>query len=135
MKGHAKVISINGIKINPGKLLSKGELLSFLRENGEDDRALSIIRDQQYEEIGNELIWRYPISDGNHLGTYIVAVKEGFISLPYDAVDKYDGELLELNDSNMFDADAMQIFIDDWRLWADDLVGAMTDMLAILRSR
>ena len=113
--------------------MSRDELMEFLRDNGADDRALSEIRDQQYEKYGNELIWRYPISDGKYLGTFIVPVKEGFISLPYDAVDKHDGELLELADAAMFDADAMQVFIDDWRSFSDDLLSAMTDMLRALR--
>ena len=126
-------MTINGIQIDPAKLMSRDELLEFLRDNGEDDRALSGIRDSHYDEYGTELIWRYPISDGMHLGMFIVPVKEGFISLPYDAVDKHDGELLELDDAAMFDADGMQLFIDDWRSFSDDLIGAMTDMLRILR--
>ena len=126
-------MTINGIQIDPAKLMSKDDLLEFLRDNGEDDRALSKIRDSHYGEYGAELIWRYPISDGVHLGTYIVPVKEGFINLPYDAVDKHDGELLELDDAAMFGADTMQAFIDDWRSFSDDLIVAMTDMLRVLR--
>ena len=126
-------MTINGIQIDPAKLITRDELLEFLRDNGEDDRALSKLRDRHYDEYGTELIWRYPITDGMHLGTFIVPVKEGVISLPYNAVDKCDGELLELDNAKMFDADAMQIFLDDWRSFSDDLIGAMTDMLRILR--
>ena len=49
--------------------------------------------------------------------------------MPYDAVDQHDGELLELKDAKMFDSDAMQFLLDDWRSFSDDLIGAMTDML------
>ena len=127
-------MTVNGILIDPRKLLSKSELLDFLRENGENDRALASIRACYYNDLGNELIWRYPISDGKHLGTYIVIVKEGFISLPYDSVDREDGELLELTDAAMFNAYGMQFFIDDWRSFSDDLLCAMGDMLSILRN-
>jgi len=126
-------MTINGIQVNPAGLMSKDELLEFLRENGESDRALSHIRERYQSEFGNELIWFYPISDGKHMGTFIAVVKEGFISLPYDTADKEDYELLELDDAAMFDEDAMEIFIEDWRLFSDDLVSAMTDMLRILR--
>ena len=123
---------VNGIKFAPEQLMSKDELLEFLMENGQSDRALSKIRDRHHEEFGNELVWRYPISDGLHLGTYIVAVKEGFISLPYDYVDKVEGELLELQDAAMFDSESMKYFIDDWRHFSEDLIKAMSDMQLIL---
>ncbi len=126
-------MKINGTEIDASKLITKEELLAHLRENGESDRALADIRERYQNEFGNELIWRYPISDGKHMGTFIVTVQEGFISLPYDAADREDYELLELDDAAMFDADDMQVFIDDWQSFSDDLMSAMTDMLRILR--
>ncbi len=124
---------INGTEIDASKLITKDELLAHLRENGESDRALAGVRERYQNEFGNELIWRYPISDGKHMGTFIVTVREGFISLPYDAIDREDYELLELDYAAMFDADAMRVFIDDWQSFSDDLISAMTDMLRILR--
>ena len=126
---------VGSIQFDQCDLMSKDELIAFLRENGADNGALSKIREQQHDRFGNELIWFYPISDGLHLGTFIAAVKEGFISLPYNAVDKYDGEFLELDNVTMFDEDAIQIFLYDWRLFSDDLISAMTDMLRILRDK
>ena len=114
-------------------LMPKDRLIEFLRENGGNDKALGQIRERRFDSFGNELIWRYPISDSLHLGTFIAVVKEGFISLPYNAVDRHDGELLELDNVTMFDEDALEIFLDDWRLFSDDLLSAMTDMLRILR--
>ena len=128
-------MTINGIQIDEQKLMPKSELLDFLRENGEDDRALAGIRAYYHDYFGNELIWRYPISDGKHLGTFIAIVKGGFISLPYDSVDREDGELLDLNDTAMFNAEDMQFFIDDWRLFSDDLLTAMADMQRILSGK
>jgi len=125
-------MTVAGVQINPEKLLSKNDVLDLLLGYGEDYRALSHICDYYQNSFGNELVWRYPISDGKHLGTHIIIVKEGFLSLPYDSVDRDDGELLELNDAAMFNADDIQFFIDDWRSFSDDLLGAMTDMLRIL---
>jgi len=108
-------------------------MLDILRVYGEDYRALSRICDYYYKIFGNELVWRYPISDGKHMGTHITVVKEGFLSLPYDAVDHDDGELLELDDAAMFNADDFEFFIQDWRSFSEDLVSAMSDMQRILR--
>ena len=119
---------INNIQIDRHKLLSKSEVLEYLREYGGDDRALAHIRDFYYKTFGNELIWRYPVSDGKHLGLFIVIIREGVISLPYDAVDREDGELLELSDAAMFNADDIQYLIDDWRYFSDDLLRSMSDM-------
>ncbi len=125
-------MKICGTEFDPDKLMSKDDLIAFLRENGESDRALSRIRERNQEMFGNELIWYYPISDGAHMGTFIVAVQEGFISLPYDAVDEEDWELLVLDDAAMFDDDAFEVFISDWQLFSDDLLQAMKDMKVAL---
>lgn len=121
-----------GIDVDPSKLLTKTQLLEFLEENGEDDRAMSQIRERYLQEFGNELVWRYPISDGMHMGTFIVCVKEGFISVPFNIIDAVDYEILELKQTAMFDADAMQVFIEDWISFSEDLVGAMKDIHRIL---
>ncbi len=121
-------MKICGAEFDPKQLMSKDELIAFLYENGESDRALAHIRERNQELCGNELIWRYPISDGKHTGTFIVAVQEGFISIPYDVIDKEDYEMLELEDVSMFDDEALEYFISDWNLFSDDLLQAMTDI-------
>jgi len=121
--------------IDTSKLFTKAELLDFLEENGESDRALSKVRERYMVDFGNELVWYYPISDGKHKGTFIVFVQEGFISIPYDIVDAVDYEILELQQAAMFDAEAMQYFIDDWISFSDDLTSAMKDMHRILSEK
>ena len=121
-----------GIEIDESKLLSKQELINHLNAFGENDRVLADIRERYMTEFGNELIWKYPISDGIHLGTFIVSVKEGFISLPFDLVDEEDYEIIILEDASMFDEDSIQYFIDDWRLFSDDLMKSMEDIKRIL---
>jgi len=121
-----------GMTINESKLLSKEELLDFLKKNGESDKALAEIREQYFIDFGNELIWRYPISDGLHMGTFIAVVKEGFISLPYDIIDVVDYEILELQHAAMFKAEDFQSFIDEWTSFSNDLLSAMRDMFKTL---
>lgn len=121
--------------IDTSKLFTKAELLDFLKENGESDRALSKVRERYMVDFGNELVWHYPISDGKHKGTYLVFVQEGFISIPYDIVDAVDYEILELQQTAMFDEESMQYFIDDWISFSDDLTSAMKDMHRILSGK
>lgn len=126
---------INDVRVDPRKLLTKHELLNILREEGETDRVLSKIRDQYFEVFGNELMWRYPYSDGKHLGVVIVVVQEGFLSLPYDSTDKEVYEIFELDDISMFDVESLEYFIEDYNSISKDLVGAMGDMLSHLRAQ
>ena len=126
-------MKLAGIEVDTSKLISKQELLDYLTENGATDRSLATIRERYHEDFKNELMWRYPISDGKHMGTFIVTVKEGFISLPFDEADKEDYEQLILEESSMFDEDALTYFIDDWVLFSDDLLSAMNDMLKIVK--
>jgi len=121
-----------GKNINRKKLLSKQELLQYLEENGRNDRVLADIRERYFFDFGNELIWRYPISDQLHMGTFIVLVKEGFLSLPFDLIDDRDYEILELQDIAMFDLESIQYFIDDWQRFSDDLMEAMMGIKNIL---
>lgn len=121
--------------VDTSKLFTKEELLDFLEENGESDRALAKVRERYMVDFGNELVWYYPISDGKHKGTYIVFVQEGFISIPYDIVDAVDYEILELQQTAMFDAESMQYFIDDWISFSDDLISAMKDIHRILSGK
>ena len=124
-------MTINGTNIDRSKLLSKKELLKHLAENDACDRGLVEIRNRNLELLGNELMWWYPISNGNHAGTAIVVVKEGFLSLPYHEIDKEDYELFDLDAVAMFDAESLQLFISDWKSFSSDLLSAMEDMLRI----
>lgn len=114
------------------KLLTQAELLGYLEQNGASDRSLAKVREQYMNQFGNEMVWRYPISDGKHTGTFIVCIREGFISLPYGCIDAEDYELLELQDAAMFDVSSMQGFIEDWSSFSEDLTSAMKEMLRIL---
>lgn len=125
---------ISGIEIDAAKLVSKDELLKELTCGGASDRALSDIRGRYYKTFGIELIWRYPISDGTFAGVTIVAVKEGFLQLPYDNMEKTEYELFELDKASLIDEDELERFIDDWKMFSDDLIAALGDMKLILRS-
>lgn len=124
-----KNIKIGDLTLNLEDLRSRQELLDYFNENGPTHSALMDFCEEYREKYGNELCWPYPISDGKHLGTFFVLVREGVLSLPYDDADKVDYELFCMDDAAMFqDYADMEIFMDDWKLFHNDLMQAMTSM-------
>ncbi len=124
-----KNIQIGDLTLNLEELRSRQELLDYFNEHGPTHSALMDFCEEYREKYGNELCWPYPISDGKHLGTFFVLVREGVLSLPYDDADKVDYELFCMDDAALFkDYADMEIFIDDWKLFHNDLMQAMTAM-------
>ena len=124
-------MKINGIEIDASKLISKDELLEELKHDASDS-GLAGIRNRYFKNFGNELIWRYPISDDEHTGVTIAAVKEGFYGLPYYDVRGTDYELFELDHAYMLDEDSLKSFIANWESFSEDLTGALNGMLNIV---
>lgn len=110
------------------KLMSTEDVKDYLYRNGCSDRALSEIREAYLEEFGNELCWRYPISDEKHLGAFILVVQEGFLHIPYDCVYYEPYELLEMDDIALHNAESLELFLADWINFSDDLVDALNAM-------
>lgn len=124
-----KKIKIGELTLNLEELRGCQELMDYFKENGATHTALMDFCEGYREKYNNELCWPYPISDGKHLGTFFVLVKEGVLSLPYDDADKENYELFCMDDAALFrDYADMEIFMDDWKLFHDDLMQAMTAM-------
>lgn len=124
-----KNIKIGDLTLNLEEVRSRQELLDYFIENGPTHSSLMDFCEEYREKYGNELCWPYPISDGKHLGTFFVLVREGVLSLPYDDADKVDYELFCVDDAVLFgDYADMEIFMDDWQLFHNDLMQAMTAM-------
>ena len=119
-------------KLNADALMSVKEVLAYLKENGSTDCTLSDIRLRYYAEHGNELCWRYPISDGIHAGAFILVTKDGYLSLPYNSVDVEDYEILVSEDAVLHDAASLTTFLSDWETFSADLTDAMREMRRIL---
>jgi hypothetical protein len=122
-------MTINGINFDSAKLMSKDELIAFLKIEGENDRALSRIRARYDDQFGCELIWRCPISDGRYLGSCIAAVCEGFLDLPYDALDQKDGELFDLSGARLLDEGCLRFLLGSFIAFSDDLISAIESMI------
>lgn len=128
-------IVIGDLSLDMRTLKSRQELLDYLSDNGPTHTALMDFCEEYRDLYNNELCWPYPISDGKHLGTFLVLVREGILSLPYDDADKVDYELFCLDDIGMFDAEAMELFISDWDAFDKDLRQAMSGMKTYLKKK
>jgi hypothetical protein len=131
--GEKKEAAINGIQIDPEKLWPMAQVLRRLEEDGADDSALSKIRGAYSELFGSELAWCFPISVGAALGSHIIAVREGFLNLPYSAVETERLEIFDLDDAKMLDADAIQLMIYLWERFSAELSPALDGIQRILR--
>ncbi len=119
-------------KLNTDALMSVEDVLAYLKQNGSTDCTLSDIRLRYYAAYGNELCWRYPISDGIHAGAFILVTKDGYLSLPYNSMDEEDYEILVPEDAVLHDSASLATFLSDWESFSADLTDAMREMHRIL---
>jgi len=129
-------IVIDGNSISFADLKSHEELMEYLKENGAIHSSLMDFCEEYRERYQNELCWPYPISDGKHLGTFLVLVQEGILSLPYDEAGIEEYELFCIEDAGLFrTAEEMDIFMQDWHSFDSDLRQAMSAMKRHLELR
>ena len=118
--------------LNTDALLPAKEALEYLKDNGSTDCTLSDIRLRYYAAYGNELCWRYPISDGIHAGAFILVTKDGYLSLLYNSMDEDEYEILMLDDATFHDSASLATLLSDWEDFSADLTDAMCEMCRIL---
>lgn len=109
------------LSLNPEELPTMKELLATIVDNGSTDAALAKLREAQQEKYHNELIWRYPISQGDSAGGFIMPVREGILWIPYDEMEKEEGEILLADNADLLDEDACEMMADDYSSYADEL--------------
>lgn len=121
--------------IRLSELKSKQDVMEYLFDNGPTHTTLIDLCAEYRQKYQNELCWKYPISDGKHLGSFMLLVKEGILSIPYDDADKVDYELFCMDDVCLFDLEAMETYISDWYYFDIDLRHAMADMKRYLQKQ
>ena len=119
------------MELDSSRLPTKDELLDRIRKAGGTDRALADLRDEQMETYKNELIWRYPISEGTSAGGFVTPVREGILWIPYDEMEREEGEILILDDACLLDAAACIAFEEDFRFYAEGLCSMLREAAAI----
>ena len=130
---YQRTIEIGAHSIRLDQLKGKEKLLTYLNENGSTHSALMDFCEEYRKQYHNELCWNYPISDGLHLGTFFLLVKEGVIALPYDEANKEDYELLCMEDIKLCDLESMESLMEDWEHFDNDLWAAMKSMQAFYK--
>ncbi len=126
-------LQLPGVRVALKDLKSQNDLLAYLKKHGSTHTSLMEFCEEYQETYHNDLCWPYPISDGVHMGTYLIPVKEGILSLPYDCVDSEDYEVFLPEDACLCDANAMQIFLEEWNSFSTALCQAMENMAWTLR--
>ena len=86
-------------------LKSKQELIDYFVEHSPSERALAEFCGEYAQRYQNSLYWHYPLSDSEHLGAYLVLVKEGVLYIPYNDADKVSCELFCLDDMKFVNSD------------------------------
>lgn len=126
-------LQLPGVWVDLEELKSQKELLDYLEKHGPTHSSLMDFCEEYREKYHNDLCWPYPISDGNHMGTFFVPVQEGILSLPYDRVEREDYEIFTLEDARLCDATSMEVFLEDWESFSGQLRQAMENMAWALR--
>lgn len=116
------------------KLMSRDEVLTFLMDNGAHEPSLAQIREQYESQLGIDPIWRYPLSDDMHEGAFIVPVKEGFMWLPYDEIDREYYEILLPDEATMLDAESCAYFMKSLRDYTEDLCEVLSNIMGLFQN-
>lgn len=129
-------LEIAGKKLWIEELRSREELMDYLCEHGPNQSNLMSFGREYMEQYQSNLCWLYPIPYGDHLGIYLVLVKEGLLGIPYDDADKVDYELFCLEDVKLFEtAQEILQLIWNWDCFDAELRQAMSGMLHYLRKK
>ena len=122
------------LSLNPDELPTMKDAIAEIDNLGGTDIALDKLRMRQMEKYNDELIWRYPISDGDSAGGFIMPVREGILWIPYDEMKKETGELLLTRDAHLLSEDTCEMMADDFASYADELCNMLRQSARIARS-
>ena len=128
-------IRITGSYIWLSELRSRMEVMDILIEKGFSYKTLRTICEEYHQKYQSGLCWKYPISDGKHLGIFILLVKEGLLRIPYDEVNKADKEILCKDDICLIDRVAMESLVCNWYHFDEELRHALSDLKRYLQKR
>ena len=121
-------IKYTGRWIGCKQLFSMSFIIPMLEEEGPCFATLEKVRNRYLREFGNELCWNYPFCNGNHNGGVILPVEEGFLWLPYDAVDSETYEQFSLEDAHLLTAGEAKTLIKELTAYTGELCAALKDM-------
>ena len=106
-------------------LLSKGELIERLSDDGFTDRRLSDIREEYMDTLGFDPVWRYPFCHDGDLGAVLIPVQEGFLWLPYNVIDVFDNEMYNPESASLLDAETCRYIIEEMKTYMEPFAAVM----------
>lgn len=130
-----EIVTIGGTDVCFAELKSKDELFNFFQEGTCDHAALMEFCEDYKARYENDLCWPYPIATDNHLGRYLVLVKEGVLSLPYDGFDGENYEFFSLKGAEVLTTDGLIELADEFRMFTNDLLAALNDMIIYTQAK
>jgi len=122
-----------GLRINKKKLMKTGEVVDYLRVHGENYSAFSDLRDIYEEAFGKDLVWNYQCCGDFFPGFYLMPVREGFLSIPYNEVEVDEFEQIVADNIELLSAEDLQFRLERYRAYAVEMMSAMEDMIAIAK--
>lgn len=130
-----ETVSIGGTDVYFAELKSKEELFNFFHEGTCDHAALMEFCEDYKTRYENDLCWPYPIATDNHLGRYLVLVREGILGLPYDGFDGENYEFFSLEGAELLNCDQLIELADAYRMFTNDLLAALNDMIIYTQAK
>ena len=125
-------VRIGGVEVCFDELQSKEELFNFFEEGSCTHAGLMEFCEDYKKRYGNALCWPYPIAGDGCLGEYLVLVKEGVLSLPYTGYLDSVNAVFDLTAACLLQAGQVMQLAADWQSFSQDLLGALSDMVAYL---
>lgn len=119
---------IDGKEVPFEELKSKDELFNFFEEGSCTHAGLMEFCEDYKKRYDTDLCWPYPIAGDNHLGTFLVLVREGVLCLPYDGFDGESYEFFNLEGAKLLTAKQIAELSKHWKTFSNGLIHAMTDM-------
>ena len=130
-----ETVSIGGTNLCFADLRSKDDLLDFFKEGACDHATLMEFCEGYKRRYENDLCWPYTLAEGKHLGRFLVLVKEGVLSLPYDGFDGENYEFFSLEGAHLMTSAELMELMKEWKLFSEELMWAVSDMTAYLNKK
>lgn len=130
-----ETVSIGGVELCFEDLKSKEDLFLLFDDGACEYVTLMKFCEGYKRKYGHNLCWPYTIAEGKHLGRFLVLVREGVLSLPYDGFNGGNYEFFSLEGAHLLTADELTALAEEWKSFSKDLLGAVGDMAAYLRKQ
>ena len=120
-----------GIKLDENKLMTQAYVIDYLKNVNCSD--LQELRDIYTGTFGRDLVWNYQCCSIFFPGFYLMPAKEGFLSIPYNAVYIDEPEQIIVENVTLLTAEELQHRLEHYRAYATKIISAMEEMITITK--